>query len=57
MLDALVDGIADASSAVRPALAHRIDAWRNARKTAIAAKRLAIAVGHRDLCAYPARRA
>lgn len=57
MLDALVDGIADASSAVRPALARRVVAWRDSRKAAIAAKRLAIAVGHRDLCAYPARRA
>lgn len=57
MLHALIEGIAGASSSARPALARRIHAWRHARAASIAAKRLTFAVGHRDVCAYPERRA
>ncbi len=57
MLDATIAGIADAAAAARPALSRRVGSWHAARRDAIAARRLTLRVGHRDLLAYPASRA
>lgn len=54
MLQALVRGHAAAAAAALPPAAGRIAAWEDARLAAIARRRLAVTIGHRDLLALPA---
>ncbi|MCS6854662.1 MAG: class I SAM-dependent methyltransferase [Elioraea sp.] len=53
MLAAMVTGHADAAAAALPALADRIETWRERRLRQIARRRLALRIGHRDLLALP----
>lgn len=53
LLADMVDGHAGAAAAALPASAARIAAWRSARLEAVAAGRLSLVIGHRDLLALP----
>ncbi len=54
MLSTLVTGHAAAAAAACPAMADRINSWRERRLMQIARGRLALRIGHRDLLALPA---
>jgi hypothetical protein len=55
MLADMVDGHASAAAEALPAASARIAAWRAARLSAVAAGRLGIVIGHRDLLALPGK--
>lgn len=53
MLAEMIEGHASAAAEALPASAGRIAAWRTARLSAVAAARLSLVIGHRDLLATP----
>ena len=53
LLAALLDGWCEAARALAPGAAERLAAWRRARGGELAAGRLRVTVGHRDLIAVP----
>jgi hypothetical protein len=53
MLAEMIEGHAAAASEALPASAWRIEAWRAARLSAVAAGTLSLVIGHRDLLAIP----
>ncbi len=53
MLAEMIEGHAAAAAEALPAVAPRIAAWRDARLDAVAAARLTLVIGHRDILATP----
>lgn len=53
MLAEMIEGHAAAAAEALPASVARIEAWRSARLTAVAAGTLSLVIGHRDLLAIP----